>query len=93
MTDKTPLGSHVAWCQSMHSMLQMGGYWAVPRSGLIFRKSVEGLVLVEVMPWMADMPMTEDELHKYQESDYLEHQRQFELAGIRVLKSPSVTSF
>lgn len=33
------------WCRNLFAMLNDGGVWAVPRSGLVFRKQDGALVL------------------------------------------------
>lgn len=37
---------HVKWCKSLFATIKDGGAWAVPRSGLVFRKEGKTLKLV-----------------------------------------------
>lgn len=36
---------HVEWCRKMFAALKDGGVWGIPRTGLIFRKRGNALVL------------------------------------------------
>lgn len=66
----------------MFNLLADGGVWAIPRSGLVFTRKGDKLVLTEVMPHDPGMPMSAAELLTYQQEDYAENVRQFGLAGI-----------
>ena len=82
------LGAHVDWCRHQWTIMADGGTWAVPRSGLIFRKD-EGdqtLTLIRQMPWDEQMPMSEGELEAYQESDFTVIREHFAAAGITVTR-------
>ena len=65
-------------------MLREGGVWGVPRSGLTFTKQGGKLVLTEVGPHMPGMPVSEAELRKFQNDDYMVIKQHFETAGIPV---------
>ena len=68
----------------MFAIMAQGGTWGVPRSGLIFQKLGQKLVLVSRMPPEAGMPMSAQELREYQDSDYAAIKEHFEAAGIPV---------
>lgn len=83
-----------AWCRELFAGLRVGGVWAVPRSGLVFRRDAGELVLVDRMPWTdelqeaaavgLDVPKSEQELSAYQDLDYRLIRDRFAGAGIRV---------
>ena len=84
--------SDIDWSLNHHKSLRDGGTWAIPRSGLIMRKTPEGFELQEVMPWMPVMgeaaklgmsvPVSADDLIKYQRKDFGDIQSVFEAAGL-----------
>lgn len=88
------LATDLAWCRAHYAMMNEGGVWGVPRSGLIFQKNDGALVLVNRMPWTdelaqaaadgLDVPATAEELRAYQDSDYELIRGRFEAAGITV---------
>lgn len=75
---------HVAWCRWLFDQIVDGGVWGVPRSGLLFRKEGDAIVLDELMPHDLQMPLTDGELLDYQREDFLSIRRHFEAAGITV---------
>lgn len=86
--------SDLAWCRAHFASMADGGVWGVPRSGLVFCRRGEALVLVERMPWTSEMaeaaelgrdvPGSEEELRAYQDADYETIRGRFEAAGITV---------
>jgi hypothetical protein len=74
----------VAWCKAPFDLIADGGIWAVPRSGLVFTKRGDGLVLTETLPHMEGMPVSPAELADYQESEFDDTRRHFGAAGIEV---------
>ena len=44
--------SYEQWCRSQWELMNDGGVWGIPRSGLVFKKDNEGkrLLLVNQMP-------------------------------------------
>ena len=80
---------HTAWCKNLFAMLLNGGSWGVPRSGLIFTKRGDALVLTSCMPHDPNMPMTPAELEDYQRVDYNVIKREFAKADIDVLDETS----
>lgn len=76
----------VRWSRGLFDMMNERALWSVPRSGLLFQRQGDALVLVDAMPWDPDMPMTAAELRAYQEDDYHAIARRFRAAGIRVRK-------
>jgi hypothetical protein len=78
---------HIAWSKDHFELMAQGGIWAVPRSGLVFTKILDGLVLTAVMPHEPEMPVSEAELHEYQDADYAVIKEHFEAAGVPVSRS------
>ena len=79
-----PLADQLAWSMNLFDSIVDGGTWGVPRSGLIFNRHGDTLVLVMRMPHDPDMPLTPEQLHEYQQSDYECIRSRFEAAGIKV---------
>jgi hypothetical protein len=76
----------VVWCFRLFHSLAEGGTWAVPRSGLIFQRQGDKLVLIQMMPHDPAMPMSADELRAYQQDDYDAIASRFRAGGIPVEK-------
>ena len=76
--------SHAEWCRRMFESLREGGIWGVPRSGLMFRKDGDKLVLCAQMPHEESMPLDANELRTYQDADYEAIRWHFKVAGITV---------
>jgi hypothetical protein len=84
--------SDLQWCRATFAALAEGGRWGVPRSGLIFEKREGELVLVERMPWSAELaqaaaearevPPDEAALRAYQDEDAALIRSRLEAAGI-----------
>jgi hypothetical protein len=74
------------WCRMLFGSLADGGIWGVPRSGLVFTKKADRLVLTSAMPHDPAMPLTEDELREYQDDDFEVIRSHFNQAGITVEK-------
>lgn len=51
---------------------------------MVFTKRGEKLVLTDLLPYQLEMPITEQELVEYQDSEFQETKEQFALAGITV---------
>lgn len=75
---------HVTWCRSLFDTLNEGGVWGVPRSGLIFRKDGDALVLYATMPHDEEMPLTSEELREQQEDEFESVRAHFGAAGVDV---------
>jgi hypothetical protein len=67
---------HINWCRSLFDTIKDGGAWAVPRSGLIFRKEGKKLVLTQRLPGFTD---------EQQDSEFDAIVAHFDKAGIDVL--------
>jgi hypothetical protein len=63
------------WCRKQFNLLNDGGRWTVPRSGLTFQRRSKQLVLVDRAPGF-DVG--------YQQEDYETIKRQFATADIEV---------
>lgn len=79
------VNQYTAWCRQLFDTLTDGGSWGVPRSGLIFNRHGNTLVLVSRMPHDPAMPCTAEQLHEQQQSDYESTKREFAKAGIEVI--------
>ena len=73
-----------AWCRNVFNALADGGRWGIPRSGLIFARRGETLVLVARVPWEDGMPGTAASLREDQDGDYAATKRHMGEAGIPV---------
>ena len=49
------------WCRAMFANLLDGGLWAVPRSGVLFRKNAKAKALVVVGLIPSEMTLSDDE--------------------------------
>lgn len=76
----------VAWSRDLFNSLLEGGMWGIPRSGLIFQRRGEKLVLVTVMPHDDAMPVSAEQLNEQQEVEYENVAKYFRAAGIIVGK-------
>jgi hypothetical protein len=72
------------WSKMMFVSLHEGGVWGVPRSGLIFQKARNKLVLIDLMPHDEGMPITADELLVQQWEDFKQIREEFAKADVRV---------
>lgn len=87
-----PAPEHVAWCRRQIDMLNLGGAWAIPRSGLIFTKTGDNeFTLTARMPWSAEMEgtITAEQLAEQQQEEYDVNRRYFAAAGV-TLKDATV---
>lgn len=91
-SDTDPL----AWCRHHFASVADGGRWAIPRSGLIFRKEAEppAFRLVDVMPWMPEMEgrITPEQLAEQQRSEFELNREHFERAGIAIVGEEVLTN-
>ena len=76
------------WCRQMWSALREGGRWGIPRSGLIFAKQNDQLVLVATMPHVPEMPITAEQLKEQQDSDFDQTVEHFGRVGVKVIRQP-----
>ena len=75
------------WCREMFRVLNVGGVWGVPRSGLTFTKvSVDPdvLRLTDRMPWTAALGGRASDWAAFQDDDFEVIREQFATAGITV---------
>lgn len=73
------------WSRSLWDLIADGGVWAVPRSGLIFRKTGPArMTLIARMPHEPEMPMSADALREYQDEEYESIKFQFGRVGVEV---------
>ena len=73
-----------SWAADLFERLAEGGTWGVPRSGLIFSKAAERLLLVARMPWAEGMPITAEQLAAQQDADFDAIREVFEGVGVTV---------
>jgi hypothetical protein len=87
--------AEVTWSRNFFNLLKLNAVWAVPRSGLIFKKvSLFELALDSVMPWSKEMdqgyqkgmdiPRNAMTLRRYQQQDFETISLRFKAAGIKV---------
>ncbi len=91
-----PTPADLAWCRQRFALMRDGAVWAVPRSGLIFTRRGDVLILTSRMPWTdelaqavaadvgLDLPPSAGALADYQDADYELIRNRFKLAGIPV---------
>lgn len=91
--DPRKAAEDVEWCRTMFESLAEGGVWGIPRSGVIFRKEGEALVLHATMPWMPAMlgRLTPEQLKAQQEGEFQAVKHYFEAAGIPVRRQDETT--
>ena len=77
----------INWSRMHFASMKDGGTWAVPRSGMIFQKKGNTLILTARMPHDPSMAITVDELDEQQHREYANIKRHFEAAGITVIWS------
>lgn len=71
----------VAWSRSTFGRLAEGGTWTVPRSGLVFQRKGDELVLISKVPLMPGMEVTSE---AERDEDYETIRQVFGLAGVTV---------
>jgi len=79
----------VEWCGRHFAMIREGGVWAIPRSGMIFRKEGRRLVLTAEGPYMPEMEgtITPEQLREQQAAEFEAVRAHFGAAGIEVVRS------
>ena len=75
---------HIEWSRRQFAMMKDGGVWGIPRSGVVFQRRGEELVLIDRMPHMEEMPVTPAQLDRHQQDDFDVVKAHFEAAGITV---------
>jgi hypothetical protein len=73
---------HQQWCRNLFDRLDDGGLWAVPRSGVVFRKNeaAKALILVGLIP-REMIELSDDEAIA---GEFLGTREMFGTAGIKV---------
>jgi hypothetical protein len=72
------------FASSLWSMLNEGGVWAVPRSGLVLRKEGTLFIVQDRMPWIPVMPWTEAEWLELQADEIRDLTTMFAGIGVTV---------
>lgn len=75
---------HTDWSRQQWSLIGDGGVWAVPRSGLVFQRRFDKLMLFARMPHTDEMPMSSEQLRKQQDEDYERIKEEFGKIGVEV---------
>jgi hypothetical protein len=75
---------YINWSRAHFNIMREGATWAVQRSGLIFQRRGDTLVLREAMPYEPGMPITPAQLQDCQDKDFAIIKAYFEAAGIPV---------
>ena len=95
LPDPPPDTDHDEWCRRTFAMVRDGGVWAIPRSGLVFRKDAGArrFTLIARMPWAPELEgrITAEQLLEQQEAEYEATREAFEHAGIEVVKGENVS--
>lgn len=73
--------AHVEWSRRQFATMKDQGVWGIPRSGMIFQRQGDELVLIR-MPHMEGMPA--EQLAEQQQADFDVVKAHFEAAGIPV---------
>lgn len=92
--------AHIVWCQRHFRSLADGGIWGVPRSGLVFQRQGEALVLIDRMPYTVELaeaagrrtgtlPPSAEALLAFQDQDQALIAEHFREAGIKVFEGIS----
>lgn len=76
--------AHIEWSRHQFAMLKDGGVWGIPRSGIVFQRQGEELVLILRMPHIEEMPVTPAQLDRTQQDDFDVVKAHFEAAGVQV---------
>jgi len=76
--------AHVEWSRRQFAMMKDGGIWGIPRSGIIFQRQGEELVLTSRMPHIEELSITPEQLAEQQQADLNVVKAHFEAAGITV---------
>jgi hypothetical protein len=87
--------AEVRWSRNFFNLLSVNAVWAVPRSGLVFKKvSLFELALDSVMPWSEaigqgyqrgmDVPRNAQALRQYQQLEFETISLRFEAAGVKL---------
>lgn len=78
---------YTEWCKNLFASLAEGGAWAVPRSGLIFRRQGDRLVLTSASPYLGDSsdPDMPEMWRAHQYTDFVLTRNRFAKAGIDVV--------
>jgi hypothetical protein len=78
------LTDHIKWSRELFERIAEGGVWGIPRSGLVFNRRGNVLVLVARMPHVPQMPISVEQLDEQQKREFADVKRHFEAAGIKV---------
>lgn len=73
-----------SWSKRLWCSIRPGGFWGIPRSGVLFRITATGMELHDLMPWDSRMPMTATELREQQRGEYEAVKKHFGSAGLKV---------
>lgn len=79
-----PNAASIAWSKKQFALLAENGAWAIPRSGMIFTRRGNKLVLTSRMPYQEEMPISAEKLADQQRREYLLCKRHFAAAGIQI---------
>jgi hypothetical protein len=89
--------SNILWSKNQWGRIREGGTWAVPRSGLIFKRTKDGFDLLSIMPFLPeladaakagrDVPPDAEALWDCQRSDFQCIRKNFREAGLSITDS------
>ena len=75
---------HIEWSRNQFRIMTEGGVWGVPRSGLLWQKRGDELVLKGRMPWHKEMPCTREQFLQQQDADIKGISEHMRAAGVKV---------
>ena len=76
--------ANIEWSRRHFATMKDQGVWGIPRSGVVFQRQGEELVLILRMPHEEGMPVTPAQLVEQQQADWDVIKEHFEAAGITV---------
>jgi hypothetical protein len=84
---------HAAWCRQHFARMGPGCIWAVPRTGLIFRRTGNVLLWVGTIPPEPAKRMSPAKLAEAREDDYESHADHFSRAGVSINRASFIKAF
>ena len=80
---------HTEWCQHVFRIMQRGGLWGLPRTGLVFRKVGNVLLWVGVIPPKEKWP----DLDEAREAEFADNFKHFSKARVAMWRANVIRSF
>ena len=74
--------AHVEIMRTIFNSLSENGRWGILRSGLLFERRRNELILIDRMPWQLGMPMSPAQLREQQDAEFEACKDHLNAAGI-----------